>query len=93
LGKSTGRCYGVWSTVYKKPFSLKKPLPTGNGLPSINRWKPVKTVLPIQIDLNSNQFTGEKPMKNRSKLSVNREINWFCCFFYRKMTIFEKNYL
>jgi hypothetical protein len=39
-GQSGG---GGWWARFTKPFSLKKPLPTGNGLPSVNRWKPVKT--------------------------------------------------
>jgi hypothetical protein len=82
----------VFYSWFTEPFSLQKPLPTGNA------GKPVETgknrpVWPIQINLNLNRFTGEKPAKNRSKSSVNREINQVLLFFTGKMNFFDKIYL
>jgi hypothetical protein len=65
---------GVGRTWFTKPFSLQKPLPIGNDLPSINQWKPVKIGRFDQFKLISIRIglPAEKPVKNQRKTAVNR---------------------
>jgi hypothetical protein len=65
---------------FTKPFRVWKPLPP------VNRCKN-RSVWPIQLNLNSNQFTDEKPTKNLSKSSFYHEMNHFFAFLQKKWKI------
>jgi hypothetical protein len=49
-----------------------------------------RLVWSIQINLNSNRFTDEKPAKRRSKPRLTANWNGFCCFLQNKWEILTR---